>query len=235
MTLAVPNQAMAIVAHPDDCEFLCGGTIAKWCKAGTEMSYLILTNGNKGSDDPDMTSEKLAVIRRKEQHAAANALGVKHVMYLGEPDGELQQTLALRKRVVTEIRRFRPEIVITFDPTRYFVADSRINHADHRVAGEIAIDAIFPAARNRMYHPELLAEGLEPHTVLEVYLMVPEQPNRWVDISEFIDTKIKAILCHASQFDDPDSIAERVRDRHRSVDQYGRQIFREEFRVLRIG
>jgi LmbE family N-acetylglucosaminyl deacetylase len=226
---------MVIVAHPDDPEFFCGGTVALWCRAGTEMSYLILTNGNKGSDDPAMTAEKLAQIRKEEQQAAADILGVKRVLYLDEPDGELKSTLALRMRVVSEIRRHEPDIVLTLDPTRYFYADTYINHSDHRAAGEVAIDAVFPAARNRMYHPELLDLGLKPHTVKEVYLATPVQPNHWVEITQVFDTKIKAIMCHTSQIKEPENLTKRLKGRNMAIDQYGREILREEFRVMRIG
>lgn len=226
---------MVIVAHPDDPEFFCGGTIAVWCANGAEVSYLILTNGNKGSDDPEMTPQRLAQIRREEQQAAADVLGVKRVLFLDEPDGELQPTLDLRKRVVAEIRRYKPEAIVAPDPTRYFFMNSRINHADHRAAGEVAIDAVFPAARNRMYHPELLYDGLEPHTVELLYLTATDQPNLWIDISEVIETKIKAILCHASQIKDPAGLKERIYQRHRAVDQYGREVFREELKLMEIG
>jgi LmbE family N-acetylglucosaminyl deacetylase len=230
-----PDRAMVIVAHPDDPEFFCGGTIALWCANGTEMNYLILTNGNKGSDDPDMTPEKLAAIRKEEQQAAADILGIKKVIYFEERDGELQHTLGLRQRVVAEIRRHKPDVVITLDPSRYFAGDRYINHADHRAAGEVAIDAVFPAARNRMYHPELLDLGLEPHTVKAVYLTGAEQPNRWIDITEVFDIKIEAIRCHVSQVRDPENLVERLKARNSAVDHYGREVLREEFRVLAIG
>jgi LmbE family N-acetylglucosaminyl deacetylase len=235
LTINVPQSAMVIVAHPDDPEFFCGGTIALWCANGTEIRYLILTNGNKGSDDPDMTPEKLAAIRKEEQQAAADVLGVKQVIYFDEPDGELEHTRGLRQRVVSEIRRYQPEVVITLDPSRYFAGDRYINHADHRAAGEVAIDAIFPAARNRMYHPELLNHGLEPHTVKEVYLSGANEPNLWVDVSAVFDTKIAAIRCHASQIKDPDDLHQRIKERSIAADQYGRDVLHEEFRVMRIG
>ena len=233
--MEAPERAMVIMAHPDDAEFICGGTVALWCAAGTEVVYLILTNGNKGSDDPDMTPEKLTAIRREEQQAAADVLGVKKVIYMGEPDGELQHTLAIRKRVVAEIRRYKPEVVITFDPSHFLISDRRVNHADHRIAGEIAVDAIFPAAGNRMYHPELLEQGLEPHNVSEVYLMVPEHPNRWVDVTEVMDIRIKAGLCHTSQIKNPETFVERAKNARKAVDQYGREVHRELFRVLKSG
>jgi LmbE family N-acetylglucosaminyl deacetylase len=225
---------MVIMAHPDDPEFFSGGAIAVWCAAGAAVTYLILTNGNKGSDDPTMTPEKLVAIRREEQLAAADVLGVKQVIFFDEPDGELQPTLQLRKRVVAEIRRYRPEAIITLDPTRYFYLNTYINHADHRAAGEVAIDAVFPAARNRMYHPELLYDGLEPHTVKDVYLAGSVQPNRWVDISAVFETKLKAIRCHSSQIKDPEGMFKRVIDRHQAIDAFGRQIYREEFSVITL-
>ncbi len=235
MTTSPPKRAMIIMAHPDDPEFFCGGTIALWCAAGIEVSYLILTNGNKGSDDPNMTPEKLIAIRRQEQQAAANVLGVKEVIFFDEPDGELESTLDLRKRVVAQIRLYKPDVVIAPDPTRFFFAQRYINHADHRAAGVVAIDAVFPAARNRMYHPELLAEGLEPFSVQEIYLANAEQPSQWVDISDVFETKLKAILCHTSQIKEPEGLRQRITERSGASDEYGRQVFREGFRIMKIG
>ncbi|MFN8455714.1 MAG: PIG-L deacetylase family protein [Anaerolineae bacterium] len=232
--MTVPQRAMVIMAHPDDPEFFSGGLIALWCAAGTEVTYLILTNGNKGSDDPGMTPEKLVPIRQAEQHAAAQVLGVKRVIFFDELDGELQSTLSLRQRVVAEIRRYQPEAVITLDPTRYFAVGQYINHADHRAAGEVAIDAIFPAARNRMYHPELLAQGLEPHTVKEVYLAGTNHPARWIDITQVFERKLQAISCHPSQIKDLEAVLKRVADRHRMLDQYGREVMREEYHVITL-
>jgi LmbE family N-acetylglucosaminyl deacetylase len=181
-----------------------------------------------------MTPNRLAAIRRQEQQAAADMLGVTRVLYLDEPDGELQPTLELRKRVVAEIRRYQPDAIIAPDPTRYFYTDY-INHADHRAAGIVAIDAIFPAARNRMYHPELLAEGLEPHTVKDIYLVGPEHPDRWIDITAVFDKKLTAIRCHTSQIKDDERMERRVRGRHQAIDEYGREVFREGYRILTIG
>lgn len=234
MNIQAPDRAMVIMAHPDDPEFFCGGTVALWCQAGTEVSYLILTNGNKGSDDPALTAEKLAQIRKEEQQAAADILGVVRVLYMDEPDGELKPTLNLRMRVVAEIRRHKPDVVLTLDPSRYFYDGVYINHADHRAAGEVATDAVFPAARNRMYHPELLDLGLEPHAVKQVYLAAAVQPNHWVYITDVFETKIKAILCHTSQIKEPENLTERVTGRSQATDQYGREILREEFRVIRL-
>jgi LmbE family N-acetylglucosaminyl deacetylase len=225
---------MVIVAHPDDPEFFSGGTIALWAREGAEITYLILTNGNKGSDDPAMMPQQLARLREEEQRSAADVLGVKTVVFLGEPDGELQATLQLRQRVVREIRRHRPDVVICPDPTTYYFSASYVSHPDHRVAGQVALEAIFPAARNRMYHPELLDEGLLPHTVREIYLIGTSQPDRWVDISDVIDLKIRAIQSHASQLADPARVFERVRQRSEAVDEYGRTVYREAFRYLAL-
>ena len=227
------KRAMVIVAHPDDPEFYCGGTIALWVREGVEIYYLILTNGNKGSSDPTMTSERLADLRRAEQRAAAQILGVKGVVFLDEPDGELQPSLQLRRQVVREIRRYRPDIIACPDPAAFYFDSGYINHPDHRIAGVVALEAVFPAARNRMYHPELLEEGFEPHAVHEIYLVGSVQPNRWVDISDTIDLKIEAIKAHASQIGDPE-VLERVRQRALDIDQYGRQVYREAFHYLYI-
>ena len=224
---------MVIVAHPDDPDFFCGGTIARWVRDGIEVAYLILTNGNKGSDDPALTPDRLTALREEEQQAAARVLGVETIVFLGEPDGELQPTLALRQRVVREIRRRRPDQIVCPDPTVYYFDTGYVNHPDHRVAGEVALEAIFPAARNRMYHPELLAEGLEPHAVYEIYLTGTLQPNRWVDISDTIELKIEAIKAHSSQVNDPE-VFDRVRQRAQDVDQYGRPGYREAFHYLSI-
>jgi len=227
------KRAMVIVAHPDDPEFYCGGTIARWVREGVEIYYLILTNGNKGSSDPTMTPERLADLRRAEQRAAAQILGVKGVVFLDEPDGELQPSLQLRRQVVREIRRYRPDIIACPDPAAFYFDSGYINHPDHRIAGVVALEAVFPAARNRMYHPELLEEGFEPHAVHEIYLVGSVQPNRWVDISDTIDLKIEAIKAHASQIGDPE-VLERVRQRALDIDQYGRQVYREAFHYLYI-
>jgi LmbE family N-acetylglucosaminyl deacetylase len=226
------RRAMVIVAHPDDPEFFCGGTIARWVREGVEVVYLILTNGDKGGNDPNV-AEELAALREEEQRAAARVLGVNTIIFLGESDGELQPTLSLRRRVVREIRRHKPQLIVCPDPAAYYFDTGYINHPDHRAAGVVALEAIFPAARNRMYHVELLAEGLEPHAVHEIYLTGTLQPNRWVDISDTIELKIQAIRAHSSQLSDP-TVFDRVRERARDVDQYGQSIYREAFHYLKI-
>jgi LmbE family N-acetylglucosaminyl deacetylase len=234
LTEVDPKRVMVIMAHPDDPEFFSGGTIALWAREGAEIIYLILTNGNKGSDDPAMSPERLRQVRQAEQREAANLLGVRTIIFLDEPDGELQPTLQVRKKVVREIRRHRPHVVICPDPSAYYFGNTYVNHPDHRMAGQVALEAIFPAARNRMYHPDLLEEGLLPHPVREIYLVGALEPDRWVDISQVIDLKIQAIRSHASQLVDPEAVIERVRQRAEAVDEYGRSVFREGFRYLKL-
>ncbi len=233
MTFFIPQKAMVIVAHPDDPEFFCGGLTALWAKQGTEIAYLLLTSGNKGSDNPTITPPELARLRQQEQRQAANVLGVKHITFFDENDGELTPTLAIRQKVVREIRNFNPDAVITTDPTTYF-RGTRINHPDHRAAGEIAVGALFPATGNRMYHPELLQQGLAPHTVPHVFLAAPTEVNLWVDISDVFELKLKAIMAHQSQIKDPDDLAVRLKEWSKATDEYGRDVYREAYRHLQI-
>ena len=199
--MSVPRRALIILAHPDDPEFLAGGTIAGWTAAGAEVAYLLLTNGNAGSDDPTMTPVRLSALRQAEQHEAAAALGVAEVIFLNHGDGQLQHTLDLRGEIVLHIRRLRPDLVLCFDPaTRWF--PDYINHPDHYIAGEAALAAVFPAARERLAFPELLAGGLLPHKVMEIWLTGTLQPNHWVDISATLEAKIAAMCLHRSQVGD---------------------------------
>jgi LmbE family N-acetylglucosaminyl deacetylase len=194
-----PERAMVIVAHPDDAEFLAGGTAALWAQNSTAVTYVIVTNGDKGTDDPNLTSEELAVIREDEQRRAAERLGVAQVLFLGYPDSMLQPTLEVRRDLVRVIRQHRPSIVVTYDPTNRFIMDNYLNHPDHRAAGDAALDAVFPAARDRLTFPELLAEGLAPHKVQEVWLGATREPNHWVDIEPVLQDKIEALRIHHSQ------------------------------------
>ncbi len=235
MSVYIPQKAMVIMAHPDDPEFFCGGILALWAREGTEIAYLILTNGNKGSDDPTMTSEQLTVIRQTEQRNAARVLGVKEIIFFDENDGELIPTLEIRKKVVQELRRFQPDAIIAPDPTRYFYANTYINHPDHRAAGEIALGAAFPATGNRMYHPELLEQGLEPYPLRHIFFAGASETTLWVDISEVFELKIEAILCHKSQIKDPEELQERWRQRSKATDEYGREVYREGYRYMIIG
>lgn len=192
---------MVVVAHPDDAEYMCAGTVAKWARAGATVTYVVVTRGDKGSEDPAMTPQRLTEVRAAEQRAAAEILGVREVLFLGYEDGYLQHTLQLRRDITRVIRQVRPEVVITFDPTARFVGDYYTNHPDHRTTGDATVDAIFPSARDRLTFPELLIDGLEPHKVAQLWMASFGGENVWVDIGEVLDLKRKALMAHSSQLD----------------------------------
>ena len=227
------QRVLVVLAHPDDPEFFCGATLAKWARQGKEINYLLLTCGDKGSDNPEMTPEMLCTDRRAEQRAAADVIGVKEIKFLTYPDGELFNTLDVRREIVREVRRFRPEVVVTCDPMTYIRTNVAINHPDHRIAGAATLDAIFPATGNRMYFPELLAEGLEPHAPKEVWLSVTMEPNMWVVVNETIETKIAALREHKSQIKDMAILEKRIRERLRRPDM-DEDFYAEGFRVIRF-
>lgn len=186
--------AMIIAPHPDDPEFGIGGTVAGWTQQGHSVIYAILTNGNKGSDDPDITPGQLAEIRVREQKEAALALGVSEIVFLGHDDQSLEDTPDLRKEIVRVIRTFRPHTVAAPDPYRKYVW-----HRDHRITGQVVLDAVYPLARDRLAYPDMIAEGLQPHKVKELLFWGAEQPNYFSDVSHSWDLKIAALRCHKSQ------------------------------------
>jgi LmbE family N-acetylglucosaminyl deacetylase len=191
----VLESAMVIMAHPDDAEFTVAGTVAAWAKGGCRVTYVVCTDGNAGSHEPGMTRERLAEIRRAEQRAACTTLGVSEVAFLGYDDGQLQPTLDLRRDLVRVIRQHKPQVVITWDPTRLLVGDEYINHPDHRAAAQAALDAVAPASAMPLLWPEVGA----PHQVRQVYIYGHDKPNVWVDVTETIEQKIAALKQHASQ------------------------------------
>lgn len=188
------RTVLLVAAHPDDTEFGAGGCVAKWCEAGDRVIFVICTNGNKGTSDPEMTPERLVPIREAEERAAARVLGVNEVIFLGYPDGELEYTAESRGRIVRAIRRYRPDLVLTSDPYRKYTA-----HHDHRICGQLVLDAVYPYARDRLSYPEHLAEGLLPHAVREVYLWGSDDPDIFFDITDSFEKKIAALRCHVSQ------------------------------------
>lgn len=206
----VPERAMFIYAHPDDIEFGVAGTAAKWIKAGSEITYVLLTDGNVGSHQDGISPAELAQIRREEQTAAAEVVGAKCV-FLGHDDGLLQPTLEIRKELVRLIRRFRPVAVVCGDPTLYFPSDSYINHPDHRAAAQVALDAVFPASEMSMLYPDLAGEGLSGHKVNFVYVNWGQDNNVYIDISDSIDLKIEALRQHKSQLGEWDP-EDRIRE-----------------------
>ena len=212
---AASGPVLVIAAHPDDPDFLAGGTIARLAKQGREVGYLILTNGNKGSGDRSVTSEQLAAIRAQEQRRAAHVLGVRSVEFLRYEDGELEDTRDLRRAVTREIRRWRPDLIITLNPHRTY-NNFPGWHRDHRVAGRVALDCVYPLARDHLAFPELSPE-YEPHSVREVHFIQWEQPRLIVDISETMELKLEAIRCHASQMRDFEDFEARIWNRAASL------------------
>jgi len=198
---------MSIQAHPDDQDFTVAGTIAKWTKAGCEFVSVIITSGDSGSNDPTKGADykpQLASLREAEQKAANKVLGIKETVFLHYPDGELVATIQLRKDLTRLIRKFKPEVVVTGDPSGWFYGNEYINHPDHRAAAEAATYAVFPSAGTRMIFPDLLDEGLLPHNVKRLYIHGNEKPDTWVDIGETLETKIEALKKHVSQGDTHD-------------------------------
>ncbi len=231
----IPESALVIVAHPDDIEFGCAGTVARWVKNGCRVGYVLLTSGDVGIAREGMTRAQAREIREAEQTAAAKIVGVEDVTYLREPDGMLEPTLALRKRVVREIRRFRPEVVILMDPTMLWVGGGYINHPDHRAAGTVAVDAVFPAAGQPNLFEELEAEGLTAHKPRKVYAQhfTDAQADLYVSIDETIDLKIQALRAHASQMNgwDPEP---RVREWSAAAAKGKEMEYAEVFRVVTL-
>jgi len=203
----LPQRAMSIQAHPDDQDFTVAGTLAKWAKAGCEIVSVLITSGDSGSNDPTKGADyklQLASLREAEQRAANKVLGIKETIFLHYPDGELVASIQLRKDLTRQIRKYKPEVVVTGDPSGWFYGNEYINHPDHRAAAEAATYAVFPSAGTRMIFPDLLDEGLLPHNVKRLYIHGNEKPDTWVDIGETLDTKIEALKKHVSQGDTHD-------------------------------
>ncbi len=202
-----PKRLMTIHAHPDDQEFTVGGTIAKWTRQGTEVICVCITSGDSGSNERtprEMTKAELVRIREQEQRAACEVLGVRETIFLRYPDGMLTPSIELRRDLTRLIRKYKPDALLCGDPTVRFYGNSYMNHPDHRVAADVACDAVFPSAGTRLIFPELLDEGYEPHEVSRVFLHGAEKPDVWVDISETIETKVRALKQHPSQLGDWD-------------------------------
>jgi LmbE family N-acetylglucosaminyl deacetylase len=232
-SMYVPKRAMAIFAHPDDIEFGCAGTCARWVQEGAEVCFVLVTSGDVGIAKPDITRAQAAEVREAEQLAAAAVLGVKDVVFLREPDGYVVNTLDLRKRLVREIRRFKPEVVICSDPSVYFVDNTYINHPDHRAVAAAALDAVFPAAGQPHVFQELEAEGLAAHKVRKVYVEGWGGGDTWINVSTVIDRKIEALRKHASQMGewDPEPM---LRQWSREAGKGKEMEYAESYRVMTI-
>lgn len=212
------GSALVIFAHPDDAEFMCGGTVAAWSREGTAVHYCVITDGSAGSNDPAMTREAMVPIREAEQRAAAEVLGVRSVTFLGFRDGELEVNLETRRAVTRVVRTVRPEVILAPDPSRLWSGSGYINHWDHKQAGLLALTAVMPDAPSRPMFSELLDEGLEPFEVPNLWLPT-EEPDTFVDISEVIDTKLEALRRHVSQGTEgaEDWVLERAREHGKSA------------------
>jgi len=204
-------EAMVIGAHPDDDDFGAAGTSALWVKQGKKVVWVVMTDGTEGSEVPSFNDRELMLTREQEQRAACEVLGVQAVEFLRFPDGHLHNSEEARKAVVQLIRKYRPRVIITHDPTQHIFAydpdekpdeTAYLNHPDHRATGNIVLDAIFPAAGNPRTYRELLAEGLLPYRVHEVYFFMSMQDNTYIDIGETIELKARGLKCHATQFEE---------------------------------
>ena len=191
----VPDRAMVIFAHPDDAEIGSGGVVARWVAAGCEVTYVLCTDGGAGTADRSLPPDVLAEKRAGEQRAAADFMGVKHLVMLRYPDGGLEDSREFRADVVRAIRAYRPHTVFAHDPHRV----KAFQHRDHRIAGQVATDAVYPFARDHLHFPEHMDEGLEPHKVRELWYWGPDEPDVMVDVTGSIDKQISALVRHESQ------------------------------------
>ncbi len=221
-------DVLVIMPHADDAEFGIAGTVARWTGEGKNVVYVVCTNGDKGSSDIRMKPEKLAKIRGEEQLAAAKVLGVREVVFLGYPDQGLEDTAEFRKELVRLIRLYKPTVVATTDPYRRYLW-----HRDHRIAGQVTLDAIYPNARDFLAYPDLIEQGFKPHKVKEVLLWGSEEPNYRSDITDTFSLKIAALRCHKSQID-PSGLEDRMRERYKALAQGEKYELAEAFHRIEI-
>ena len=215
--IAPLERVLVVVSHPDDAEFGAAATIAQLARAGARVDYVVTTDGGKGTDDPDVSSESLIATRVAEQRAAADLLGVSEIVHLGYPDGYLTPSLDLRRDITRQIRRFRPDLVITQNSQRRLDRNPYIGHPDHLATGEATLAAIYPAARDHLNFPELWRdERLEPWKVRQVLVTGVEEPNLWLDVADTFELGIESILAHTSQVD-PEKVTEQMRERARLI------------------
>jgi LmbE family N-acetylglucosaminyl deacetylase len=226
------KRGMVIFAHPDDAEYGCSGTVGKLARDGKHMVYVVVTDGSKGSADPDMSPERLIATRQGEQRDAARALGVAEVEFLGFPDGMLEPTIEVRKAITASIRKHKPDVVICQSPTRDLSMGVFVAHPDHLAAGEATFAAVYPCARDRMTFPELLAEGLEPHKVPELWVSGTASPDYFVDITGTLDQKLQALMAHASQVGE--QVREWIPERAKKVGESAGMEYAEGFKRIQI-
>jgi LmbE family N-acetylglucosaminyl deacetylase len=230
------DRVLVVAAHPDDPEFGFGASVAKLAGDGSDVFYVICTDGCQGGEDPSVPDAELTATRYQEQRAAAEVLGVRDVVFLGFRDGYLSADIDLRKAITREIRRYRPDLVLTHTPVRSLGIGIGASHPDHLAVGEATMCAVYPDARNPRAYPELLEQGLEAHKVKEVWLPGFDQPDHYVDATGLVDKKIEAILCHRSQFEkpgmDPDAPAKWIKDRMRQTGEKAGFEYAEAFKKI---
>jgi LmbE family N-acetylglucosaminyl deacetylase len=229
------ERALVVFAHPDDAEFLCGGTVAGWTRDGTDVAYVCASDGSAGWNGPDRDRDEIAGVREREMRAAAEVLGVSDVRFLGYVDGSLQPGLELRRDVTREVRRLRPEVIVTFDPSRLWFGRSYVNHPDHRAIGQAVLDVVACDAPTRPQFPELLDEGFDPFDVPFLWLATERgEADRLVDIGETIDLKVKALRAHASQMENmgEDDIDGRMRRWASQIAEGAEMEYAEAFRTF---
>jgi len=244
MTEAPPDlwtekqSILVILAHPDDPEFFCGATLARWALAGHQIDYCLLTCGDKGASDPQTDPLDLCAIRHKEQIAAARVIGVRNVIFLDLPDGYLEPGVDLRRRIVRVLRSHRPDVLVTCDPQNLFPSSSYgVNHPDHRYAGQAVLDAVFPASGNPLFFPELLhTEGLEPWSPREVWVSIPAATNVNVtlDVTDTWEIKISALKEHKSQIGEEAKLEERIRARRTPESTEDHPRYEEKFHLIKL-
>ena len=225
-------RVLVFSAHPDDLDFGCSGTVAKWTKEGREVHYCILTDGSKGKHIK-ISDHELVRIREKEQKNAANVVGVKDIIFLREKDGELENTKELRKKLVKVIRTIRPDIVMCFDPANRSFDNFYRFHRDHRISSEIVFDAIYPAAGSEAFFPEL-TKKYPPHKIKEAWFYATNNPNVFVDISKTIDKKIEALKQHKSQIKDFNEVEGRIKSWARKFGKRAKVKYAEGFRKVEL-
>ncbi len=228
-----PKDILVVLAHPDDPEFFLGGTIARWVKAGHRVRYVLLTRGDKGSTDETLTALDVSQIRIGEQQNAAGFLGVLSVDFMDYEDGYLIPDLEMRKKIVRYIRKYKPQILVTCDPSNLFPSQQYINHPDHRYAGQAVVDAVFPAAGNPFYFMDLLEEGYPPHEVEEVWMSLTNLPDVTLDVTAYWQAKIDALKHHTTQIGDPLAFEKRMLERNRTEEE-GEVRFEEQFRRIKF-
>jgi LmbE family N-acetylglucosaminyl deacetylase len=225
----IPGVVLAVYAHPDDADVACGGSLARWSKGGAAVHLIVCTDGGKGTTDPKVKSADLAAQRAGEVEESAAVIGLRSVVNLGFPDGELQDSDDFRRTLVEHLRRLKPDVVCGHDPTALFFGQSYVNHRDHRIAGMVLLDAVSPAAALPLYFPK----AGRPHQVATLLLSGTLEPDEWVDVTDTIDAKAAAVECHRTQFDEKDGWAgEVIRNR---AEEEGRRVgirYAEGFRRL---